>query len=64
MCEKLIYVPKVKLIIDSNIQKMKEIKKFTDHPKPDESLLFDDLLSDLEKVNHHAKISDPKRALK
>jgi hypothetical protein len=64
MCEKLIYVPKVKLIIDSNIQKMKEIKKFTDYPKPDESLLFDDLLSDLEKVNHHAKISDPKRALK
>ena len=51
MCEKLIYVPKVKQIIDSNIQKMKEIKKFTDHPKPDENLLFDDLLTDLEKVN-------------
>ena len=51
MCEKLIYVPKVKQIIDSNIQKMKEIKKFSDHPKPDENLLFDDLLTDLEKVN-------------
>jgi|TARA_B110000285_G_C14632922_1_gene384266 hypothetical protein len=61
--EKLLYVPKVKQIIESTTDKMAQYKKLVDNPLPNEDDFFDEIESELQKVDDHAKASDPKKAV-
>ena len=42
---------------------MAQYKKLVDNPLPNEDDFFDEIESELQKVDDHAKASDPKKAV-